>query len=331
MLSRLHSAFALLISAAAMSASTAFAQSPGAPPPPPTYQQPPAPGYQPAVPPTSQPQQPPPPASPQPGYQQPTYQQPQPAYQQQQQPPPPPPGYQQQPPPGYQQQPPPGYQQQPPAGYQQPGYQQPGYQQPGYQQPGYQQPTYQQQYPYSQPYIPPPPVRSELKWSIRFNLFDLLFGRATTELEYAFAGPFSITVAPQYIFADPRQDRNSAITASGYGFYGELGVWVEGRPLRGYFLKGHAGHAEVKFHGDIADVSVPSTQLGVMFGSQSIYGGWFSLSGGFGIAVDTQSKEYGIRGHDTRSGNPIDYTIPASGLFGNGWDLLSQIGIGGSF
>jgi hypothetical protein len=282
---------------------------PGSPPAPqaqptPTYPQPqtyqqPAPGYQPAVPPGSQPQQ----------QAQPAYQQP--AYQQQQQP-------------GYQQ-PPPGYQQ-PPPGYQQPGYPPPGYpQQPGYQPyPYYQQPTY------SQP-LPPPPVVHELKWSVRFNLFDLLFGSATAELEYAFAGPFSLTIAPQYIFADPRQDRNSGITASGFGFYGELGVWVNNRPLRGYFLKGHAGHANVNFHGDVADVPVPSTHLGVLFGSQSIYGDWFTLSWGIGVAVDTQSKEWNIRGHDTRSGNPIDYTIAASGIFGNGWDLLSQIGLGGSF
>ena len=144
-------------------------------------------------------------------------------------------------------------------------------------------------------------------------------------------GPLSLTIAPQYIFADPRQDRNSGITASGYGFYGELGLWVEGRPLRGYFLKGHLGHAETKFHGDNDDVSMPSTQVGVMLGSQSIYGGWFTIAGGFGVAYDTQSKEQSITGHDTLTGQKGLFTIPASGLFGNGWDLLSQIGIGGSF
>ncbi len=321
MLSRLHLASVfLLVAAGALVACPASAQSPSAPAasagtppyPPQTYQPPPAPGYQPAVPPGTQPQ----PSQPAPGYQ-PSYQQP--AYQQQQ------PGYQQ---PGYQQ-PPPGYQQ--PPNYQQPGYQQPGYPPPGYQQqPGYQPYPYQQT-PYSQPYIPPPPVRTELKWSIRFNLFDLLFGRGTMEVEYAFAPPFSLTVAPQYIFADPRMDRDYNVTANGYGFYGELGVWVEGRPLRGYFLKGHAEHAEIKFHGDAADVSVTSTKLGIIFGSQSVYGGWFTLAGGFGIAVDTQSKEQSILGHDTRSGAAYNYTIPASGLFGNGWDLLSQIGLGGSF
>jgi hypothetical protein len=240
-----------------------------------------------------------PPPNPQPGYQQPA-----PGYQQ------PPPGYQQ-PPPGYQQ-PPPGYQQ-PPPGYQQPAYGQPGY--------GY----------YAQPPLPPPPKRAELQWSIRFNLFDLLFGRATAEIEYAFAGPLSLALGPQYIFADPRQDRNSGVTATGSGIYGELGVWVEGRPLRGYFLKGHLGYASITFHGDNMDVTVPETKIGVMFGSQSIYGGWFSLSGGFGVSYDTQSKDYSINGRDTRTQQPLLVTIPASGLFGNGWDLLSQIGIGGSF
>jgi hypothetical protein len=74
------------------------------------------------------------------------------------------------------------------------------------------------------------------------------------------------------------------------------------------------------------------TQLGLIFGSQSIYGGWFTLSGGFGVAVDTQAEDRGpISGHDTRDMTHVERTIPASGLFGNGWDLLSQIGIGGSF
>ncbi len=244
----------------------------------------------------------------------PTAQQPQPAptYQPQ------PPGYQP-PPPGYQP-PPPGYQP-PPAGYQQPYPQQPP--------PGYGQPSYGY---YAQPPLPPPPQRRELQWSIRFNMFDLIFGRATAEIEYAFAGPFSLTIAPQYIFGDPRQDRDLGITATGAGIYGELGVWVEGRPLRGYFLKGHVGHASVTFHGDGGQtVDAPETRVGFLFGSQSIYGGWFTLTGGFGVAYDTQSKEYSINGRDTQSGVAGLTTIPASGLFGNGWDLLSQIGIGGSF
>jgi hypothetical protein len=306
MLGRILSQRAFVVVATVLVASPALGQTPAPSAP------------LPALPPSgpNNPSQPPPASSPAQ-----TYQQPAPGYQpavppQQQ------PGYQQ---PTYQQQP--GYQQ-PPPGYQQPGYPPPN----GYQQPGYAPyPYYQQQPTYGQPYIPPPPMHNDLKWSFRFNIFELLFGSATAEVEYAFAGPFSITLAPQYIFADPRQDRNSGITANGFGFYGELGVWVTGRPLRGYFLKGHVGHANVNFHGDVADVSVPSTHLGLLFGSQSVYGDWFTLSWGIGVAVDTQSKEWEIAGHDTSTGQPLQYTIPASGLFGNGWDLLSQIGLGGSF
>ena len=90
-------------------------------------------------------------------------------------------------PPGYQQ---PGYP--PPAGYRQPGYPPP----PGYGPPG----GY-----YVEPPLPPPPKRSELKMSIRLDALDLLFGTLGGELEYAFAGPVSIGIGPQFIFADSRQ------------------------------------------------------------------------------------------------------------------------------
>jgi len=227
----------------------------------------------------------------------------------------------------------------PPSGPSQPSGQPPGYPPPPPAGPAPAPPTYAQPPPqnyappgyYVEPPIPPPPKRSELSWSIRFNLFDLLFGRVTGEIEYAFAGPLSIAIGPQYIFLDPRQDRNLGVTASGAGVYGELAVWVEGRPLRGYFLKGHAGHEWITFHGYNQDLDLPATRLGLMLGSQSIYGGWFTLSGGFGVAIDTQSKESQITGKDDVTGAVGAVRIAASGLFGNGWDLLSQIGIGGSF
>ena len=183
---------------------------------------------------------------------------------------------------------------------------------------------------YTEPPLPPPPRRSELSWSIRFQMLDLLFGRATGEVEYAFAGPFSVVLMPEYVFANPGQDRAYGVTASGGGLAGELGFWVEGRPLRGYFLKAHAGYRSIKFKSSVDEVSVPATQIGAMFGSQSIYGGWFTLSGGFGVVYDFQSQDRAFAAiHPT--GGPVRYTIGASGLFGNGFDLLSQLAIGGSF
>ncbi|MET0594908.1 MAG: hypothetical protein ABW133_19570 [Polyangiaceae bacterium] len=231
----------------------------------------------------------------------------------------------------------------PPSSYQQPGYQQPQYQQqpggypPGYGQPGQPgdgRPMYGQPQPpgyggISEPPLPPPPKRTELQWSIRMQVLDLLFGRATGELEYAFAGPFSFTVIPEYIFAYPGVDKSDAVKVSGAGVAGEFGYWVEGRPLRGYFLKAHAGYRSIKFSSTIDEVSVPATQLGAMFGSQSVYGGWFTLSGGIGVVYDFNSEERSFRAGSAAA--PTRYVIPASGLFGNGFDLLGQLSIGGSF
>ena len=221
----------------------------------------------------------------------------------------------------------------PPQGYPpQQGYP-PNYAQQG-QPPAAQQPSYGQQPgygAYNEPPLPPPPKRIELQWSIRFQLLDLLFGRAKGEVEYAFAGPFSVALLPEYVFSVPSIDRSSGITAKGAGIAGEFGFWVEGRPLRGYFLKAHAGYRSITFSSLIEDVSVPATQIGAMFGSQSIYGGWFTLSGGLGVLYDFQSKDRLIvSGYDS-AGRPVGYIIGASGLFGNGFDLLGQLSIGASF
>jgi hypothetical protein len=178
---------------------------------------------------------------------------------------------------------------------------------------------------YNEPPLPPPPRRNELQWSIRFQLLNLLFGRVTGELEYAFWGPFSFAVVPEYVFADPSEDKARGITVSGGGVAGEFGYWVEGRPLRGYFLKAHGGYRTIKFKSDIAETNVPATRVGALFGSQSIYGGWFTLSGGLGVVYDFQSQD---REFVTSGGR---YVIGASGLFGNGFDLLGQLAIGGSF
>jgi hypothetical protein len=161
-------------------------------------------------------------------------------------------------------------------------------------------------------------------------VLDLLFGRATGEIEYAFAGPFSVVVVPEYVFNDLATSRTYGIKASGGGIAGEFGFWLEGRPLRGYFLKAHLGYRSITFKSDIDEVTVPATQLGAMFGSQSIYGGWFTLSGGFGVVYDFQSQDRAFTAANP-GGGLTRFTIPASGLFGNGFDLLGQLSIGGSF
>jgi hypothetical protein len=69
-----------------------------------------------------------------------------------------------------------------------------------------------------------------------------------------------------------------------------------------------------------------------MFGSQSIYGGWFSLSGGFGVAYDLASEDrtMAFDGPLVR-GQPPRVTLSASGPLGNGVVLITQLAVGGSF
>jgi hypothetical protein len=237
----------------------------------------------------------------------------------------PPPGYQQQPPPGYQQQPPPGYQQQPPPGYYPP------------QQQYRPAPVYEPEPP------PPPPKRKELQWSFRTNPLDLVLQqRFNVEIEYAFWGPLSVLIAPQYIFGDYRAsnvfmtdslgvDHPLNITASGAGAYAQLGLWVEGRPLRGFFLKGHVEYNRVTFKSDVDTVAIPQSRFGMLFGSQSIYGGWFTLSGGIGVVYDTAGKQTPINYRSPVDNSPQTYPIAASGRLSNGWDIIGQLALGGSF
>jgi hypothetical protein len=182
----------------------------------------------------------------------------------------------------------------------------------------------------SEPPLPPPPKRTELQWSIRSQLLALIFGRVAGELEYAFSGPFSVAIIPEYVFNYPGVNKEVGVKVSGGGVAGEFGYWVEGRPLRGYFLKGHVGYRSIKFSSPVDELSVPATEVGAMFGSQSIYGGWFTVSFGLGVVYDFNSQERSFRVGGTPTA-PTGYVIPASGLFGNGFDLLGQLSIGGSF
>jgi hypothetical protein len=179
---------------------------------------------------------------------------------------------------------------------------------------------------------PPPRRRPELSWSLRLNVLDLVFGKLSGEIEYVAAGPVSVVIGPEYIFGDVRQDSSLGITAKGVGLYGEVGYWIEGRPLRGYFLKAHVAHRSVIFRSEVDRLVVPETSLGAMFGSQSVYGGWFSLSGGFGVAYDlaAEDREIAFNGPLVRGEYPRA-TLSAGGPLGNGLVLITQLAIGGSF
>ena len=128
-----------------------------------------------------------------------------------------------------------------------------------------------------------------------------------------------------------RQNKSIGITASGAGVYGELGFWLQGRPLQGYFLKAHVEHRSVTFRSHVDELTIPATLIGAMFGSQSIYAGWFSVSGGIGIAYDLKSQERSMHYETPTALDSFTYVFPAPGLLQNGFDLITQLALGGSF
>jgi hypothetical protein len=122
------------------------------------------------------------------------------------------------------------------------------------------------------------------------NPFDLLFRRVSLEAEVAIIGPMSIQLSPTWIFGSPAE----GIDASGWALAGDVGVYFEGKALKGFWLKAHVGYESYTAtltHPLLPDVTgsgdVSSAILGGMIGNTQIFGrdGGFSLSGGIGIGA----------------------------------------------
>ncbi|MFP6684757.1 MAG: hypothetical protein VB934_08595 [Polyangiaceae bacterium] len=206
-------------------------------------------------------------------------------------PPPPPAGYgQPAPPPGYGQ-PAPGYGQ-PPPGYGQP-------------RPGYRQPP-----PGAYGYGPPPPrdkPKSCCLFSARFDPFDLIFRRVSFEGEVALGPlPLSVEIAPSYIFDSP----NEGFEEKGFSIGGGLVWYVQGKALRGFFVKAHVAYEQFsatmsreaggqiagKPNAELCDAdsatgtckkTLGSAVVGAALGSSMVFGkgGGFALTGSIGIGV----------------------------------------------
>lgn len=249
------------------------------------------------------------------------------------------------------------------APYGQPAYAQPGYGQPAYGQPGYPPPAYgnqgygaQQPYPPAQGYgapaqqprpraraaapaeaepAPPPRKRSgEYDWSVRFNPVSLVFGQANLEIEYALNDTFSVMAAPQYVYGDVYA-KDLGLEVSGAGIIGQLGIWIDGRSLRGHFLKLHGEYDSVSYKSTLNGAQIDKTTIGrnivgAMYGSQSIIGGFFTISWGIGIGYDLKAAEHEVVCDDGRGGSAI-CKIDKPGPLKNGVDLLGQLALGASF
>jgi len=139
---------------------------------------------------------------------------------------------------------------------------------------------------------------------------------------------------PGYVFADPMAKEAGADVAGG-GIGAEIGLWLEGRPLRGWYIKGHAEYNWITLRtkrndgSELDQEKIPKTLVGALFGTQNIIGGFFTYSWGIGIVKDLSAKERDIWYLD--NGKEVLGTIPKSGLLENGIDLITQLQIGVTF
>lgn len=190
----------------------------------------------------------------------------------------------------YPQQPAPGVYGQPPQQAYPPGYTQPP--------PVYGQPVYPQQgYPPGYGYVPepPPPPPTTLRWSLRFDPFELVMRQLTFQGEVYVAGPFAIEVAPSWIFGSPY----AGIDKKGVSIAGNAVFYLSMMGLRGMWLKAHFAYENysAKLTDEAGGTSkserLSSAILGAMFGDTFVIprSGGFALSAGIGVGAATAPKK----------------------------------------
>jgi len=251
--------------------------------------------------------------------------------------PPPPPAYAPPlppaaPPPGYV--PPAGYA--PPAGYPPPqGYgPSPGYGPPGYPPSGYGPPGYGYGYGYVPPPAPPPPPPPPLRWSLRFDPFELIERHLTFQAELAVYKFFALELVPAWIFGS----QYGGIDEKGFSVSLRPVFYLSGEAFRGFWLKGELGYenfsATLTNPGDANDVSAPqrlgSAILGMLFGDTWVIprDGGFAISGGVGVAVATAGTATLTTPGSALTGGPATATL-YSGL--DKVRLLGTVGLGVAF
>ena len=151
---------------------------------------------------------------------------------------------------------------------------------------------------------------------MRYNPFDLLLGKMTFEGELAVIGPLTVGIEPAWIWGAPT---SALVDRAGFSIAGTLGVYVQGTPMRGFWLKGYLGYESFEatvMHERFEDITgsgrVSSAIAGGMLGSSSVFGrnGGFTLSGGIGLGVAladpqnvTADPTPGPNGQTNRSGD----------------------------
>ncbi len=170
----------------------------------------------------------------------------------------------------------------------------PGYGPPGYPPSGYGPPGYGYGYVPSPPPPPPPPPKP-LRWSLRYDPFELIDRHLTFQAEVAIYKFFALELVPAWIFGSAY----GGVDEKGFSVSLRPAFYLSGEAMRGFWLKGEIGYesfsATLTNPGDAMDVSAPqrlgSAILGILFGDTWVIprDGGFALSGGVGVAVATAS------------------------------------------
>ncbi len=140
---------------------------------------------------------------------------------------------------------------------------------------------------------PPPPPPKLLRWSLRYDPFELIERRLSFQAEVAVVKFFAIEIAPMWIFGSPY----SNVDSKGFAIDANAAFYLSGEALRGFWLKAHFGYenfsATFTNPDNPMDVS-PSQRLGsaivgALFGDTFIIprSGGFALSGGIGVGYAT--------------------------------------------
>ena len=235
-----------------------------------------------------------------------------------------------------------------PAPAPQPNYGQPNYGQPNYGQPGYgQQPVYGQPPPqgYGQPqygvpqgaYQAPAPAPSEPMFSVRINPLQLFF-KQIVEGEMAVADYVSVEVAPFYSFGIDGS-KGDDYSGHGYGASGKVGIWPQGHPLNGFYIKGVGQVLHYSAKSDYQSIGFTEPSAGLMIGSQTIFGSdstGFTFSAGIG-ALYTFSHDRAIQVEPTpitpgiyRCDDQV-YGAPIKCLGRGGPTWIGQLALGYTF
>ncbi len=192
---------------------------------------------------------------------------------------------------------------------------------------------------YVMPPVPPPPPRKDPPsccfMALRYDPFELLYGRLTFQAEIAVAGPVTVELEPSWIWGTLEE----ATDEKGFALGGNVGVYFGRTPLRGWWVKGH-----VAFETFEASVTSPDGQvtvseritspiLGAMIGSSSIWGpdrgrdGGFILTTGVGIGAALADRvELVAVDVDGDSGNRTEYYDGIGRL-----RLLGTVSVGAAF